>query len=79
MTVYIEIQRTDHHEYPIGPPTRIGPFTSNDDAEEFMENSKRFTKMNAYGYVYWRMNQYGNHLVSIRDLTFGLQDPSRYA
>lgn len=78
---YINVQSLDHDDYPMGTPTKIGPFADKDEAEDFLTKSSRFEcRMQFYDYKNWQMvGVVGRHSVSILSQDSGLQDPSQWA
>lgn len=53
MTFYIQVQDVDYDDYPVGRAKNIGPFDSKEEAEAYMEKSKRFIKVNTFGYEHF--------------------------
>lgn len=79
MKFYVNVQSLDHDDYPVGTPTKIGPFYSVIEAEEFLSRSPYFFKRTIFdGYEEWKMRQYGKHSVSIKTVVDGMQNPENY-
>lgn len=70
MTFYVEIQDLDYDDYPQGNPTRIGWFHTEDEAEKYLENTKRFRQVQIVpGFFLWQdTGRYGRHTVQVKNI-----------
>jgi len=68
-TFYVNIQSLDYDDYPLGSPTKIGPFESEEAAESFLDSSPRFYQKRIFGdYFEWKERTFGKHSVTIKNL-----------
>ena len=76
----IEVQRVDYDGYPVGQPTKIGPFVSEAEAEDFLGNSSRFNRHYvAKDFFVWKPTLWlGTYAVYIRPLDSGLVSPDEW-
>lgn len=77
---YIGIQQLDYDDYPVGREEKIGPFESQDEADDWLTSSELFYRHYlTTDYYEWKRAFYGlNHSVRVKDLHTGLIHPENY-
>ena len=80
MTFYVQVSQLDYDDYPLGSPTKIGPFETYKDAEKFLEASTQFRQQQEWGWPVWRYVPLigAHHSVHVKELSFDLSSPERY-